>query len=70
MLLNKLKRISAMGSYVRFHMEGSIWKNYAACVSSKNWIAVPESRQSESHFEKSKILWLEVQVFNQSAEVP
>ena len=36
----------------------------SACVSSKSWIALPESRQSQSHYEK------EVQVLNQSAEVP
>ena len=30
-------------------------------MSSKNWIAVPESRQSESHYGKSKTRCLEVQ---------
>ena len=40
----------------------SKWKNYAALVSSKNWIAVQESRQSESHYEKSKSCCLEMQV--------
>ena len=29
-----------------------IWKNYAARISSKNWIAVPESKQSEKYYEK------------------
>ena len=66
MLLSKLKRIS-IGLTARFHMEELCC---AACVSSKNWIAEPESRQLESHYEKSKTLCLEVQVLNQSAEVP
>ena len=42
--------------------------NHAECVSSENWIAVPESRQ-QSHYEKSQTRCLEVQVLNQGAEV-
>ena len=50
MILSKLKEISA----------GIDCKNYAP-RASKNW----ESRQSESHFEKSKTRCMEVKVLNQ-----
>ena len=40
MILSKLKETSA-GTDCKF----SIWKNHAARISSKNWSAVPGSRQ-------------------------
>ena len=42
MILSKLKETSA-GIDCKF----SIWKNHAARISSKNWSAVPESRQQK-----------------------
>ena len=64
LLLSKLKEISAETDF-KFP-----YRRTAARVSSKFQIAVPESRQSESHYEKSKNRCLEVQLLNQSAEVP
>ena len=46
-----------------------MWKNYAARLSSKNWIVVPESRQSENHYEMYQTCCLEVQALNQSATI-
>ena len=42
MILSKLKETSA-GIDCKF----SIWKNHGARISSKNWSAVPESRQQK-----------------------